>query len=352
MADDSGEKSEEPTPKKIEDARKEGNVPKSQDFSAFITLLVAIAVLVGLMGHVFDRIELLYRYFLSFIGQDITQDLIISIAIRMFLEMVIMIFPIAVVIMIAGVLSNVMQFGFNFTTKPLTPNFGKLNPIKGFKNVISMKKLIEGAKSTVKVMIIFVIAFYYILDILEELSTVTLYSLHGQLTWLEEQAIIIASIVLALFLVFAIIDLWFVRYNYKKELKMTKQQVKDEYKQLDGDPRIKAKIREIQMRMAKNRMMADIPSADVVITNPTHYAIAIRYDKSKEATPIVIAKGVDRVAMKIKEIAREASVEIVENPALARELYKVVDLGASIPPKLYKAVAEVLAFVYQAKNKL
>lgn len=284
-------------------------------------------------------------------NQEITKEIVYEIALISFKEIIIMVFPIAIVIMIAGVLSNVMQFGFNFTTKPLVPNFGKLNPIKGIKNVISMKKLIEGAKSTLKVLAIFVVAFYYILNISEELAKVNLYPISDQLAWFSEQALIVAGIVLVLFLIFAIVDIWFVRHNYKKELKMTKQEVKDEYKQLDGDPKVKAKIREIQMKMAKQRMMSEVPSADVVITNPTHYAIAIRYDKQKEAAPTVLAKGIDRVALKIKEIAHESGVEIVENPSLARELYKSCDMGKAIPPKLYKAVAEVLAFVYKAKNK-
>jgi flagellar biosynthetic protein FlhB len=155
---------------------------------------------------------------------------------------------------------------------------------------------------------------------------------------------------LGVFFVFALIDFVYQKYTYKKSLRMSKQEIKDEYKQTEGNPEVKAKIRQLQREMAKKRMMAEVPKADVVITNPTHYAVAIRYDKSKDEAPRVVAKGVDNLAIKIKEIAREAGVMIVENPPLARELYKSVEIGELIPPKLYKAVAEVLAYVYKAKG--
>jgi flagellar biosynthetic protein FlhB len=168
---------------------------------------------------------------------------------------------------------------------------------------------------------------------------------------LKEKALILGSAMLMLLFVLAALDLFFVRYNYFKDLKMSKQEIKDEHKQMDGDPQIKARIRKIQMEMTKKRMMRDIPDADVVITNPTHFAVALRYDKEKESAPKVIAKGMNHLALKIKEIARKNGIQIVENPPLARELYKKCDLDEKIPENLYKAVAEVLAFVYKAEKR-
>jgi flagellar biosynthetic protein FlhB len=351
MASDDLEKTEEPTSKKLEDAKKEGNVARSQEFSGFVTLFVAIGAMFLLFGYLVDRFQYLYKYYHSMIGVELTKNTAFNVAIVSIKEMVLMVLPIAVVILVAGILGNVSQFGFNFTTKPLVPKFSKINPIKGFKNIVSMKKFIEGAKNTLKVLFVFAVAFYFLLFMLEELPKVTLFSFGDQLEWLVEKAFILAGIVLILFLVFAIADLFIVRYQHKKELRMSKQEVKDEMKQMDGDPKIKAKIREVQMKMAKQRMMKDVPSADVVITNPTHYAVAIRYDQLKDQAPMVVAKGIDLIAQKIKEIARENDVQVVENPPLARELYKMCDLNSSVPQKLYKAVAEVLAFVYNAKKK-
>jgi len=169
---------------------------------------------------------------------------------------------------------------------------------------------------------------------------------------LKEKMLILVAVILLLFLVLALADLLFVRFSYFKSLRMSKQEVKDEYKQMEGDPKIKAKIRQIQMQMTRKRMMQEIPQADVVITNPTHYAVAIRYNQEKEAAPKVIAKGTDFVALRIKEIAMNYNIQIVENPPLARELYKKCNLGDIIPENLYKAVAEVLAFVYKSSKKM
>jgi len=205
---------------------------------------------------------------------------------------------------------------------------------------------------TLKVAVAFSVGSWLFMKFLNEIPKLELMSFFEQLKWFEEKALIIIFAMLAVFLVFAAIDFIYQRYSYKKSLRMSKQEIKDEYKQTEGNPEIKAKIRQLQREMAKKRMMSEVPKADVVITNPTHYAVAIRYDKTKDEAPRVIAKGVDNLAIKIKEIAREHDIMIVENPPLARELYKLVDIDELIPQKLYKAVAEVLAFVYKAKGKV
>lgn len=350
MADDQ-EKTEEPTAKKIEDARKEGNVPKSQDTSSFVTLVVAIGAFLALFPYIKERMFNLYRFCQSYIGIDLDKNDIHILMITIFREFALMVLPLAAIVALSGVLAALMQFGFLTTTKPLIPDLKKIDPIKGIKNLLSIKKLVEGIKIIVKVALVLTLAYYYLLDFTKELPSVVFFPIYDQLEWLRDKALILIAVMLMLFLGLALFDLFFVRYNYFKELKMSKQEIKDEYKQMEGDPQVKARIKRVQMEMSKKRMMSDIPSADVVITNPTHFAVAIRYDTEKENAPKVIAKGVDHLALKIKEIARENGVQVVENPPLARELYKKCEIDEMIPETMYKAVAEVLAFVYQSSKK-
>ncbi len=351
MADDM-EKTEEPTAKKLEDARKEGNVPKSMEVSGFVVLFIGIIILIFYLKYVTFYIEKFYRFYISFIGVEITKNIVFEIVIQSILNFFILIAPIVIAIMIAGVLGNVMQFGFLFTVKPIIPKFEKINPIKGLKTLFSLKKIVEGIKMTLKVFVAFGVGMWLFMKFLKEIPKLELMSFFEQLKWFEEKALIIIFAMLAVFLVFAVIDFVYQRYTYKKSMRMSKQEIKDEYKQTEGNPEIKAKIRQLQREMAKKRMMSEVPKADVVITNPTHYAVAIRYDNTQDEAPRVIAKGTDNLAIKIKEIAREHDIMIVENPPLARELYKLVEVDELVPPKLYKAVAEVLAFVYRAKNKM
>lgn len=349
MADDM-EKTEEPSPKKLEDARKEGNVPKSQDVSSFVTLIVAIVAFVAMFSFIHEGVFNLYRYYSSLMGQTLSQELVISIGVKSLYELVIMVIPLASIVALSGIIAAAMQFGFVFTTKPLEPKLSKIDPIKGAGKLFSMKKVIEGVKITLKVAIVFAVAFFYLIRYTKELPTVINMELTSQMLWLVDKAFIMIAIMLMLFLVFALADLMIVRYQYFKDLKMSKQEIKDEYKQMEGDPMVKSRIKKLQMELAQKRMMSDIPSADVVITNPTHYAVAIRYDKEKENAPRIVAKGVDNLALKIKEIARENLIQVVENPPLARELYKSCELDSTIPEALYKAVAEVLAFVFKARG--
>ncbi|WP_033916882.1 flagellar biosynthesis protein FlhB [Campylobacter sputorum] len=355
MADD--EKTEEPTSKKIEDARKEGNVPKSQDLSGFITLLIALVLVFVMIPFIGKQLIFLYHYYQGLIGLEFTKELVYQIVITSILRTLMMVLPITISVAIAGVIGNVMQFGFIFTTKPLEFNLNKINPLSGLKKLFSIKKLIESAKIILKVSLVFIIAFYFLLSFVKELPRTLLFTMFSQLLWLREKIMILAAVMLMLFLVISLLDILLVRFQYFKSLRMSKQEIKDEYKQMEGDPQIKSKIRSLQRQMAQRRMMQNIPVADVVITNPTHYAVALRYDKTKENAPIVLAKGVDHLALKIRAIATEHQIPIIENPPLARELYKVCDIEDEIPANLYKAVAEVLSFVYTSnkakfKNRL
>ena len=350
MADDQ-EKTEEPTSKKKEDARKEGNVAKSQDVSGVVTLVVGVVVLIFYMKFIVHKIMDFYVYFFSFISHQFTLNDVISLFMRTVLEVLILLVPIALAIMLAGVIGNVAQFGFLFTTKAIMPKFSKLNPISGLKNLFSKKKLFEGVKMTLKVAISFGVGFNLFLGWLNEIPKIELFDLMTQIMWLMDKAVILAFTMIGLFLIFAAIDFSFQKYSYTKSLKMSKQEIKDEMKNSEGNPEIKAKIRQIQMKMASQRMMGEVPKADVVVTNPTHYAVAIRYNREEDRAPKVVAKGTDHLAQRIKEIARENDVMVVENKPLARQLYADVEVEQEIPEKLYKAVIELLVYVYKTKGK-
>ncbi|MGH1601516.1 flagellar biosynthesis protein FlhB [Campylobacter majalis] len=351
MASDDQEKTEEASSKKIEDAKKDGNVPKSQDTSGFITLIVGIVVLLFMLGVMRNQIISLYHYYQNFIGVEITPSVLHQLTMNTMFGVLLMILPICVCVAIAGVMANIMQFGFIFTTKPITPDLNKINPIKGLKNLFSMKKAIEAVKIIVKVAAVFGVAFYFFWQFIKELPTTIFFTMFDQLAWLKEKMLILVGVMLIVLLVIAIFDLFITRFNYFKDLRMSKQEVKDEYKQMEGDPQVKARIRRAQMEAGRRRMMSAVPQADVVITNPTHYAIALRYDKTRENAPIVLAKGVDLMALQIRKIATENGIDIVENPPLARELYKMCDVDQLIPANLFRAVAEVLSFVYMGNQK-
>ena len=248
-------------------------------------------------------------------------------------------------------MGNIMQFGFIFTTKPIMPNLSKINPLKGLKNLFSLKKLIESVKIILKVSVVFTIAFIVLLQFVKELPKVELYNLTAQMIWLRDKALILAAIVIIAFIVIAVLDVFLVRFQYFQGLRMSKQEIKDEYKQMEGDPQVKGRIRRLQMEAARRRMVQDVAGADVVITNPTHYAVALRYDTTKENAPRVVAKGVDFLALRIKEMAYKHNVIVYENPPLARQLYRDCDIDQMIPRELFKAVSEVFKFVYQANKK-
>jgi len=346
MADDA-EKTEEPTDKKIEDAREEGNVPKSQDTSGVITLFVAILSFLMLFPFMTQHLFALFKYYFSLIGSPLDKAFMIDIAIITIKEFILIIMPLAIAVAVSGVVAALAQFGFLFTTKAIMPDFKKIDPIKGTKNLFSMKKAIEGIKITFKSFTTLGVGFIFFFYFITELPTVAMFGLGEQLIWLRDKAIIIAFVMLLIIFIFAIIDVIIVRKQYFDGLKMSKQEIKDEMKNMEGDPLIKSKIRQIQMQASQKRMMSEVPNADVVVTNPTHYAVAIKYDEEKSHAPIVVAKGMDHIAQQIKKIARENNVPVIQNPPLARSLYAEVELERPIPEALFGAVAEVLAYVYK-----
>jgi flagellar biosynthetic protein FlhB len=353
MAENSGaEKTEEATEHKKTKEREKGNVSNSKDLSAFIVLVISLFTLFFLFEPMLKSLVELYRYYSTFysikeiLPLDIYQITMISMKYFLFIFM-----PIAGTILIAGLIGSISQVGFLFSIEPIRPKLSKINPIAGLKRIFSLQTFVNGFKMVFQVSIVFTVAFILLWQFLKELPEVTLFSYFYQLIWLRDKAIIIIGSILSVFMVFALFDFFFTKSQHNKKMRMTKQEVKDEMKNIDGNPEIKQRIKKVQMEMAQQRMMNNVQDSDVVITNPTHYAVAILYDPDKYGLPIVSAKGTDLLAVQIKDIARENNIPIIENKPLARQLYAQVKLNDTIPENLFKAVAEILSYIATLKNK-
>ncbi|QKF72599.1 flagellar export apparatus, transmembrane gate complex, FlhB component [Aliarcobacter faecis] len=348
MADDE-EKTEEPTSKKIEDAKNEGNVGKSTEVVGASILLFGSIYLLFFSSFSLIEIKKLMLFSYSFIGEEIDSNLYFTIVYTVGMTLLKALAPLFILVFVLVLASNWMQFGF--VSVPLKIDLQKLDPIKGFKNIFSLKKLLEALKLTAKLTIIVAVMF-----LLFSLTYKDILYMMNQDTNATLQTIISLSIyfiltILFIIIVFAIMDFYFSKFYYMKSLRMSKQEIKDEYKNMEGDPQVKGRIRRIQMQMAQKRMMSNVPNADVIITNPTHYAVALSYDNVKNKAPLVIAKGIDFIALRIKEVGRENNIPIIENPALARSLYEQIELDREIPNEFYKAMAEIFSYVYELKRK-
>lgn len=353
------EKTEQPTAKKLDDARKEGQVAKSQEIATAFTLLalfVIIRVIYPFMGTNFQT--LFERVYNNIPNVARTYDgmlpiaYIRSILTNAILTMLLISAPFFIVAFIIAFLSDLVQVGFKPTGKPLQPKLSKLNPISGMKKIFSARKLFDLGKSLLKLVVMGAVIYSFFTGRTESLFL--LYDMPlGQAIGLMGNLIIdLGFRIAAAYMVIAFIDLIYQRRKFNKDMMMTKKEVKDEYKNSEGDPQVKGAQKRRMMEASRRRMMQQLPQADVVITNPTHYAVAIKYDAEESDAPVVVAKGADYLAQKIKEIARDNKVEIVENKPLARMLYANVEVGEMVPPELYKAVAEVLAYVYHLQGKV
>ena len=270
---------------------------------------------------------------------------------RAMLDILLMLLPIFAFAIVIAFALNVFQVKWKVTTKPLKPKLNKLNPISGFKKIFSLSKLFELVKSIAKIAVIFGVAYSTIMGELDTMKILYDMELFSAVIYISNFVINMGIKISAVYLLIGFVDYLYQKFKFKKDMKMSKQEVKDEYKQQEGDPQVKGKIKSKMRETSMRRMMQNMPDADVVITNPTHFACAIKYDKEKAAAPVLIAKGADHLAQKLKDIAKEHNVPIVENKPLARMLYYNVDIDAEIPQELYQMTAEVLAYVYQLKNK-
>ncbi|WP_024866511.1 flagellar biosynthesis protein FlhB [Butyrivibrio sp. FCS014] len=353
------EKSEEPTSKKLDDARKEGQVAKSQEVATAFSLMALFLILrigYGFMGtnfqnlfsRIYNNIPNVARTYEGYIPVELLRSLLTNAIFTMFIISA----PFFIIAFIIAFVSDLVQVGFKPTSKPLQPKLSKLNPISGMKKIFSTRKLFELGKSILKLVIMGAVIYSFFTGRTESLFLLYDIPLKQAIGLMGSLIIDLGIRLAAAYIVIAAIDLIYQRRKFHKDMMMTKQEVKDEYKNSEGDPAVKGAQKRRMMEASRRRMMQQLPEADVVITNPTHFAVAIKYDADENDAPIVVAKGADYLAQKIKEVARENNVEIVENKPLARMLYTNVEVGELVPPELYKAVAEVLAYVYHLQGKV
>lgn len=354
-----GEKTEEPTSKKLSDARKEGQVAKSKEVASSVMLFLAFVFIKIFAGSIGNQLKDLFAYFYNMIpqysklpgGHIESRDYYLMIS-NVLLRILILISPFLIMGVVVAFVCDLLQVKWAPTSKPLQPKFNKLNPVSGLKKIFSVQSLIELLKSLLKIAVMVIIIYNEIKKNATLIFFVYEMPLMQAVSMACDFLVSVGLKISAVFLVIAAADFIYQKWKFRKDMKMTKQEVKEEYKSTEGDPQIKGKIRQKMQEASRRRMMQNVPKADVVITNPTHYAVAIVYDKEYGEAPVVLAKGTDFMAQKIKEIARENNVAIRENKPLARSLYANVEIGEQVPPELYIAVAEVLAAVYKAEGRV
>ncbi len=357
MAESSGEKTEKPSSKRKEDARKRGDVSKSHDLVSAAMMVILFAVVKASMNSFVEKLEgfaetNLNSSYVNTYSNGMDSRTVTDMFSHLIGELAGMMLPILAVAFISAIVLNVVQTGFIYAPTKLKPDFKKINPLNGFKRIFSSATIFELGKSILKTV---VLAIIIIQSLRDEFATFSAYSqLRPAAAILKvfdigmTMGIKIGGALLAL----AIADVIYQWWKYQKDLRMTKQEVKEENKQLEGDPQIKSRIRQKQRQMSMRRMMQNMQNADVVITNPTHYAVALRYKEGKDAAPVVLAKGADFLAQKIKEKARELNITIVENKPVARALYAACEIGDLIPENMYQAIADILIYVYRQTNRV
>lgn len=352
MAEDSdAEKTEDASPRKLEKAREEGDIPRSREVATFAVLMTAGAGLWITGGSLVGRLESALASGLTLDREQVYNPAVLLERITNDVGGVLLAcLPLAFAIMLVALAAPMLVGGFNFSSKAFMPNFMKLNPISGIGNMVSTNSLIELLKAIAKTLVVGAVAWIVIrseTDAVLGLAVEPLGTSSGHLGDLLARTFLYIVGALG---VIALIDGPYQIWHYNNKHKMTRQEMIQESKESDGNPQIKGKIRQMQRQMARNRMMQNVPTADVVVTNPTHYAVALKYTDGQAGAPRVVAKGVDEVAAKIRELARENKVALLEAPALARALYKHTEIDDEIPETLYSAVAEVLAYVFQVRN--
>ncbi len=346
------EKTEEPTEKRLREGREKGDVAKSTEVPSALILILALLSLYIMRGWLYDKLLDIFRLYLPYLhSTEITIDNMVSLLRKTVILMVVLLGPLMAVIVAAGLIGNVGQIGFLFTTEKMIPKYEKIDPVKGLGRMFSMQTLATGLKSIAKIAIVGLVAY---LEIMKHLSaTLPLMSqdVHAIFAFYIRVSFWIFLKTAIIIAVLAAADYAFQRWQFMEKMKMTKQEVDEEVKSTEGDPQVKGKIRSIQQEMARKRMMEEVPEADVVITNPTRLAIALRYDGKTMTSPTVTAKGAGLIAKRIKDVAQENNIPIVEDKPLAQTLYKEVEIDSQIPENLFQAVAEILAYVYNLKQK-
>ena len=351
-----GEKTEPATAKQLDDVRKNGQTAKSKELITSISLLslfILVKIYVGTVGQKFTEVfQEIYQTFDKIIDNSnngMRMADAVGVVQKVMMSVVSITAPIFIIAVVISFICNALQQKWMVTAEPLKPKFSKLNPLNGFKRIFSFKQLFELLKSIAMLLIIGVMAYVTIKDKVNVLLTFYDISLNTALSTIGDIIVDLGIKISAVFLIVGFVDLFYQKFKFKNDNMMTKQEVKDEYKNTEGDPQVKGQIKRKMAEISRRRMMEQLPEADVVITNPTHFAVALKYEPDSGKAPIVIAKGADYLAFQIKDKARECNIEIVENKPLARMLYHNVDIGMEIPPELYQVVAEILAKILQPK---
>ncbi len=352
-----GEKTEPATAKKLREAREEGKVSKSKELTSAFDLLVLFLVLkifVGMVGNGFLEVFYsVYRAMPDFVVENAVEFSaagVSSFFVSVIEQMAIIVLPFFLFGFVVTLLVSILQVGWKVTLKPLAPKLNRFSPISGFKRIFSKDSVFELVKSILKIALIFYVAYTSVKDEVDDIFLLYDIPLNQAIALCGDVIINTGIRISLVYMVVGVADFIYQKYRFNEEMKMTKQEVKDEYKNTEGNPEIKGRQRQRMREASRRRMMQDVPNADVVITNPTHIAVAIKYDADVNRAPVVLAKGEDFLAEKIREAARENGIEIVENKPLARMLYANVDIGSEIPPELYQAVAEILAMVYNNRQ--
>ncbi len=354
-----GEKTEEPTSKRLSDARKDGQVAKSKEIGSSLTLFALFIILKIYVGNMSvllrENFAMVYGKIpdlTTFTGGELQIGVFSTMVKEMMKRVLFIILPFIAAAFLINFVADLVQVKWKPTTKPMQPKWSKLNPAQGIKKIFSPQSLVELLKSIAKIAVMAIVIYNALKNELETLFILYDISVWASVYYAGNLLINIGIKIAAIFMVIAAIDFGYQKWKFHQDMKMTKQEVKDEYKQSEGDPEVKGKIKQKMMEVSRRRMMQALPQADVVITNPTHYAVAIKYDPKVADAPLVIAKGEGYLAVRIKEVAKEHHIEIVENKPLARMIYHNVEIGEAVPPELYQAVAEVLAFVYHLQGKI
>jgi len=346
------EKTEKATPRRRQKARQQGQVFSSKDLTTALILIASLFIMKFFIKYAVDRIiEFIIDNYTYFFNQELTMQNAAVIIIRSINLIFFVIAPLAFVLLLVGVFSSVLQTGLVFNFGLIAPKLERINPVEGFKRIFSKRSIIELLKVIIKVTVIAFFSYDGIKTVKNGIDEMMDMGIEQNIAFFGDVLFKVGIKISFVLLGLAIFDYFYQWYEYEKSLMMSKEDIKEEIKEIEGNPQIKARIRQIQRQMARRRMMQDVKKADVVITNPTHIAVALSYDAEKHDAPVVVAKGAGEIALKIKEIAKEEDVPIVENPTLARTLYKSVEIGESIPQEFYQAVAEILAFVYSLKGR-
>lgn len=350
---DNSDKTEKATPKKRQDLRKKGQVMQSRELPANLILLILFLTIRILGNYIYRECRAVFQMFFTETSTFSLEEPaeVMRLALFVMLQVAKIVGPFFLIALVVGVVGSYVQIGFLFTLEPLKPKFSNINPLKGLKKLFSTRSLFELVKSLAKVIIVTWVAWSSISGEFTNMMKLMALEMGPLALYIINAALDVAIRICFALLAITAVDYFFQWRRYEKDIRMSKQEIKEEYKMMEGNPEIKSKIKQKQREISMRRMLKDVPKADVVITNPTHFAVAIKYEPEKMPAPYVLAKGADFMAQRIKDIAREHNIHLMENKPLAQALYQTVEIGQSVPPELYKAVAEVLAFVYSLEGK-